>query len=79
MNAQAAAVRAAKEAAAAAPAGDEALRKQQSQAIAAAKPLLVSAAVEYVLRDLPIRETAFSGGWAPLLFQPAEWELPPAK
>jgi hypothetical protein len=74
MSAQAAAVRAAKEAVAAAPA-DEAVRKQQAQVIAAAKPLFVSAAVEYVLRDLPLRETAFSGGWAPLLFQPAEWEL----
>lgn len=79
MGAQAAAVRAAKEAAAAAPAGDEALRKAQAAAIAAARPLLASAAIEYLLRDLPIREIAFSGGWAPLLFQPGEWELPPGK
>ena len=77
MGAQAAAVRAAKEAAAAAP-GDPAVRAKQQEAIAAAKPLLASAAVEYVLRDLPLRETAFQGGWAPLLFQPSEWELPPA-
>jgi len=77
MSAQAAAVRSAKEAAAAAP-GDPAVRAKQTAAIAAAKRLLASAAVEYVLRDLPLRETAFSGGWAPLLFQPAEWELPPA-
>jgi hypothetical protein len=54
---------------------DDAVRKQQAQVIATAKPQFVSAAVEYVLRDLPLRETAFSGGWAPLLFQPAEWEL----
>ncbi len=75
MGAQAAAVRAAKEAAALAP-GDEAVRSKQRQAIATAKSLLASAAVEYVLRDLPLRETAFSGGWAPLLFQASEWELP---
>jgi hypothetical protein len=77
MGAQAAAVRAAKDAAAAAPA-DATVRSKQREAIASAKSLLASAAVEYVLRDLPLRETAFSGGWAPLLFQPAEWELPPA-
>ncbi|HEX5045309.1 MAG TPA: hypothetical protein VFV75_20610 [Candidatus Polarisedimenticolaceae bacterium] len=77
MGAQATAVRAAKDAVAAAP-GDGALRSKQSEAIASAKSLLASAAVEYVLRDLPLRETAFSGGWAPLLFQPSEWELPPA-
>jgi hypothetical protein len=79
MSAQAAAVRAAKDAAAEAPASDEALRRKQAEAIGAAKPLLASAALEYLLRDLPIRETAFSGGWAPLLFQPSEWELPPGR
>ena len=76
MNAQAAAVRDAREAAAAAP-GDAAVRAKQEQAIAAAKAVLASATVEYVLRDLPLRETAFAGGWAPLLFQRSEWELPP--
>jgi hypothetical protein len=75
MGGQAAAVRAAKDAVAAAPA-DDAVRKAQAQVLATARPIFVSAAVEYVLRDFPMRETAFQGGWAPLLFQPSEWKLP---
>ena len=75
MGGQAAAVRAAKDAVAAAPA-DDAVRKAQAQVLATERPIFVSAAVEYVLRDFPMRETAFQGGWAPLLFQPSEWKLP---
>ncbi len=41
--------------------------------------VFVAAGLEYVSRDPrthPIRETAFFGGYAPLIFKPAEWELP---
>jgi hypothetical protein len=77
MSAQAAAVRAAKEAAAAAP-GDPAVRAKQAaadrdgQAVAGLGGGGVRAARPAAPGDRVL------GGWAPLLFQPAEWEIPPA-
>jgi tetratricopeptide (TPR) repeat protein len=38
----------------------------------------VAAGIEYGVRKLPLRETAFSGNYATLVFQEAEWELPDA-
>ncbi len=38
----------------------------------------VAAGIEYAVRRLPLRETAFSGNYASLVFQEAEWELPEA-
>jgi tetratricopeptide (TPR) repeat protein len=35
-----------------------------------------AAALEYTVRGLPIRETAFFGGYAPLLFRKGAWQLP---
>jgi tetratricopeptide (TPR) repeat protein len=36
----------------------------------------LAAALEYTARGLPIRETAFVGGYAPLIFHPEQWSLP---
>jgi hypothetical protein len=36
----------------------------------------VAAALEYALRGHSLRETAFVGGYAPLVFRNAEWQLP---
>jgi tetratricopeptide (TPR) repeat protein len=43
--------------------------------VGAAKTVFVSASLEYALRKLPIRETAFFGGYAPLIFHAQNWEL----
>lgn len=40
------------------------------------KPLFVAAALEYALRGHSIREAAFFGGYAPLIFRTAEWQVP---
>jgi len=40
-----------------------------------AKAVFVAAGLEYALRNLPIRETAFFGGYAPLIFHPQKWSL----
>ena len=47
--------------------------------IADAKPVFVRAALEYAVRRYPIRETAFVGGYAPLIFHARRWKLPPAE
>lgn len=36
----------------------------------------VAAGIEYAIRGLPLRETAFTGQYAPLVFQDTEWTLP---
>lgn len=41
-----------------------------------AKPLFVAAGLEYAMRGLPIRETAFGSGYAPMIFHEEPWELP---
>lgn len=38
----------------------------------------LAAALEYSVRGFPIRETAFVGGYAPLVFNPDQWEVPAA-
>jgi tetratricopeptide (TPR) repeat protein len=43
----------------------------------ALKGRFTAAALEYALRRGPIRETAFREGYAVLIFQNREWELPP--
>jgi tetratricopeptide (TPR) repeat protein len=53
-------------------------RLAQLQAAAdAARPLFTAAALEYAVRELPIRETAFFGGYAPLIFHQDQWILDP--
>jgi len=51
-------------------------RKELQATIAGARATFAAAAVEYTARGLPLRETAFFGGWAPLLFRKAAWQLP---
>ncbi len=46
--------------------------------VSAIRAVFVAAALEYTLRNLPIRETAFFGGYAPLIFKDNAWELPEA-
>jgi tetratricopeptide (TPR) repeat protein len=57
-------------AAAGTPPPDPAARLKEAHAI------FVAAGVEYAARGLPIRETAFTNGFAPLLFHPEQWEVP---
>lgn len=42
----------------------------------ALRPAFVAAAMEYLLRGGPLRETAFRSGYAPLIFKDAEWNVP---
>jgi tetratricopeptide (TPR) repeat protein len=44
-----------------------------------AKGLFLRAALEYAARNYPIRETAFTGGFAPMIFHESRWDLPPEK
>jgi hypothetical protein len=37
--------------------------------------LFVAAGIEFAARGLPIRETAFQKGFAPLVFHPEQWEM----
>lgn len=57
------------------------LTEEKHSALAAqmigARTLFVPAALEYALNGHPIRETAFLGGYAPLIFHPDEWILLP--
>ncbi|HKQ59871.1 MAG TPA: hypothetical protein VJS92_01225 [Candidatus Polarisedimenticolaceae bacterium] len=52
-------------------------RREMQARLDAARPLFVAAALEYALQGYSLRETAFAGGYAPLIFRPAAWELPP--
>lgn len=54
---------------------DDALRADLQAELDAARPVFVAAAMEYTLRNLPIRETAFFGGYAPLIFHANRWRL----
>jgi tetratricopeptide (TPR) repeat protein len=44
--------------------------------LVAIKPVFVAAGLEYSARSLPIREAAFFGGYAPLIFHESRWHLP---
>ncbi len=55
---------------------DDAGRAALQQTIDRAKPVFVRAALEYAVRDYPIRETAFAGGYAPMIFHDKNWKLP---
>jgi len=44
--------------------------------IARAREVFVAAGLEYTSRGLPINDVAFVGGYATLIFQQTEWELP---
>jgi tetratricopeptide (TPR) repeat protein len=52
-------------------------RRRELQGSAdAVQPIFVKAALEFALRGLPIREAAFQGGYAPLIFRAREWRIP---
>jgi len=51
-------------------------RKVMETALAGIKPVFVAAALQYALGGHSIREAAFFGGYAPLIFRPAEWQIP---
>lgn len=51
-------------------------RQKLQRRIDDARPVFVSAALEYVARGLSIREHAFFGGYAPLIFRERDWKLP---
>jgi len=51
-------------------------RAELQQRLDRARPVFVGAALEYTLQGHAIREAAFSGGYAPLIFQDNEWRLP---
>jgi tetratricopeptide (TPR) repeat protein len=65
------------EAAASAVTPEPATRKRAEDALHEAKAAFVAAALEYANRRFPIREIAFTEGYATLVFQASEWELPP--
>lgn len=60
--------------------GADADRRRELQAeVDAAKPIFLRAALEYAARNHPIRETAFQGGFAPMIFHESRWTVPPEK
>lgn len=65
------------EAAASTATPEPAARKKSEDALLEAKGAFVAAGLEYANRRFPIREVAFTEGYAVFVFQPGEWELPP--
>ncbi len=55
---------------------DPALREGQARELAEARRIFLAAGIEYAARGLPIRETAFEGGYAPLVFHADRWKVP---
>lgn len=53
-------------------------RKSFNARIAGARPLFVGAALESMRRGIDLREAAFFGGYAPLIFHAREWQAKPA-
>lgn len=56
---------------------DPAMRKKLAEDLAGARRLFVATGLEYAVRHQPLRETAFREGYAVLVFQDTEWQLPP--
>jgi hypothetical protein len=52
-------------------------RAELAKTLRETRQQFVAAGLEYAMRHLPIRETAFLQGYAVLVFQDREWELPP--
>jgi tetratricopeptide (TPR) repeat protein len=52
-------------------------RKEFAARLVESRPMFAAAALEYKRRGLSLREAAFFGGYAPLIFKPREWELAP--
>lgn len=54
-------------------------RERLGSALDRIKPVFVAATLEYATRGHSIREAAFFGGFAPLLFQNKQWRIPAEK
>lgn len=54
-------------------------RKELEARVATAKALFVAAGLDYTARGHSLQEVAFTGGYAPLIFHPDEWQLPVAE
>jgi hypothetical protein len=54
-------------------------RKELEGRIAAAKSLFAAGGLEYTARGHSLQELSFTGGFAPLVFHPDEWQLPVAE
>ena len=52
-------------------------RKSFDARIEAARPLFVGAALESLRRGVNLREAAFFGGYAPLIFHVRDWQTKP--
>ena len=52
----------------------EADRASARDELAKIKAVFVAVALEYAYQGHPIRETAFQGGYAPLIFHASRWE-----
>lgn len=57
---------------------DAGARQALASEVAAIRKVFVAACMEYTLRNLPIRETAFFGGYAGMIFKESAWALPAA-
>lgn len=55
---------------------DEEERAAMTGEIEGFRRIFISVALQYALRDLPLRETAFQAGYAPLIFHRSRWRLP---
>jgi tetratricopeptide (TPR) repeat protein len=58
---------------------DPSARQEAAERLQSVRTRFVAAGIEYAVRRLPIRETAFTGQFATLVFQQSEWDLPPAE
>ncbi|HXV78115.1 MAG TPA: hypothetical protein VD788_17525 [Candidatus Polarisedimenticolaceae bacterium] len=77
MQEQAAAVKAVHERIEAAKPLDQEERSRFRTELEQARPVFVAAALEFALQGHNIRETAFFGGYAPLIFHDRSWQVPP--
>jgi len=50
-------------------------REELREVVRRDQPVFVAAALEYVVRNLSIRETAFFGGYAPMIFRQEAWKI----
>ncbi len=58
---------------------DDEERARVSARLQEIQPVFVAAGLEYAMRGHSIREAAFFGGYAPLIFRPKDWRLPGEK
>ena len=77
MSSQVEVVRTARQEVERVPGTDYERRAALQTGIDAAHAVFIAAALEYALAGYEIRETAFVGGYAPLVFYFDEWSLPP--